>query len=134
MCDLPRRSMEGEVECAFNNVIGLCKLSVVWFSAIVTPVRVSFLEIHNPLWISIEVFTDLVFTLDIIFSFFTAYYNRVEVLISSKRTISLSYLKSWFILDIIAILPLDYITNTGFNHFGQMLRIPRVFKLIKASK
>lgn len=57
-------------------------------------------------WVSVEIFIDLVFLADIIFSFFSAYYNKIEALVSNKREISCGYLKSWFFIDIIAIFPL----------------------------
>lgn len=82
----------------------------------------------------IESFIDLVFLLDIIFSFLTAYYNEIEALITSKKAIAINYLKTWFIIDLITILPLSLITNNSVNNLGAVARLPRVYKMIKAFK
>ena len=103
-------------------------------ASIITPIRVAFIDIDNVTWNVIDLIFDLIFLADIVISFMSAYYNRMEVLIHSRQTIALHYLKTWFIVDFVAVLPLDYITHSTLHHLGQLLRLPRVFKLIKANK
>ena len=92
------------------------------------------MDVHDITWSMVDLIFDLFFLADIIISFMSAYYNRKEVLIFSGRTIALNYARTWFIVDLIAILPIDYLTHTSLHHLGQVLRIPRVLKLIKANK
>lgn len=39
-------------------------------------------------WMLLEAFIDTVFLVDIVFSFFSAYYNKIEALVSSRREIA----------------------------------------------
>ncbi len=106
-----------------------------------TPLNAAFFDSENPtgstldlVWFISEWFIDLVFLLDIILSFFSAYYNKVEVLVADRRSIVLGYLKSWFFLDLIAVLPIQLVAHHALSLFGKMARVPRVYKLLKTAK
>ena len=73
----------------------------------VSPFRFAFYENNDISWALFEYFIDFVFLLDIIFTFYAAYYNKMEVLVHSKRVIALHYLKSWFFIDLLTIIPLS---------------------------
>lgn len=64
----------------------------------------------------------------------SAYYNKMEVLISGRKKIAIGYLKGWFFIDLIAIFPLQFLTNSTINQLGKMARLPRVYKLMKTAK
>jgi potassium voltage-gated channel Eag-related subfamily H protein 8 len=49
------------------------------------------------------------FALDTILIFNTAFYNDEWDLIDNRKEISLTYIKSWFIIDLLAIIPFDVI-------------------------
>ena len=52
--------------------------------------------------------TDSFFMFDIIFTFFTSITDKNKMYeITCKKKIAKNYFKGWFIIDIIAILPLD---------------------------
>lgn len=114
--------------------------SIIWISSIITPLNAAFFDSENPtdteslFWFISELVIDLVFVFDIIFSFFSAYYNKVEVLVADRRSIALGYLKTWFFIDLIAVLPIQLITHNTLSVFGKMARVPRVYKLIKTAK
>lgn len=113
---------------------------MIWISSIVTPLNAAFFDSSYPkdtvssLWFVSEAIIDIVFVLDIIFSFFSAYYNKVEVLVADRRSIVCGYLKSWFFIDLIAVLPIQLITHNTLSVFGKMARVPRVYKLLKTAK
>jgi len=44
---------------------------------------------------------------DIVLNFRTTYVNRKGEVVSKSRSIALNYLKSWFIVDLLAALPFD---------------------------
>ena len=98
-----------------------------------TPLGASFLE-EEMVWEVVDVFIDIVFLLDIIFTFFSAYYNSIEELITNRRQICCNYIKSWFILDLISVLPFSYIFNSSANHVGKLAKLPRIFQIIKTTK
>ena len=58
---------------------------VILISSFLTPLRATFFEEDDIVWIAIETSIDLVFALDIIFTFHSAYYNSMDELICGKR-------------------------------------------------
>ena len=50
--------------------------------------------------------------------FLSAYYNKMEEVVDSRRKIVLGYLKSWFIIDFISILPIQYFLSSNVNSLG----------------
>ena len=76
----------------------------------------------------------MVFFIDIGFSFVSAYYNKMEILIDNRKKIACGYIKGWFFIDLLAIFPLQLLTNNTINQLGKMARLPRVYKLMKTAK
>ena len=52
---------------------------------------------------------DLLFFLDIIVIFNTAFYAEDFKVIDDRKTISIDYIRSWLFIDVISIIPFDYI-------------------------
>jgi hypothetical protein len=50
---------------------------------------------------------DLLFFLDIIVNFFSAYIDETFQVIDDRKTIACNYFKGWFSIDLIAIIPFD---------------------------
>ena len=80
-------------------------------TALITPVEVSFLmgagEHINALWVFNRVL-DLLFFTDLVISFHLAYQERVENgghWVVNQRVIISQYLRSWFFIDLLSILP-----------------------------
>ncbi len=94
----------------------------------------AFYDNDDEMWQGIELFIDLVFFIDIVFSFFSAYYNKSEALVFLKREIAIAYLKTWFAVDFVSILPLSYLTNSTVNQLGDLARFPRIYKIAKTAK
>lgn len=94
----------------------------------------SFFDYSEIEWTIVEIFIDIVFFADIVFSFFSAYYNKIEALVSNRKEITCGYLKTWFFIDMIAIFPLQLVANTTLNSVGKLARLPRIYHIIKASK
>ena len=87
----------------------------VLYSIIISPVLLAF-NIQNMFFEIIDVISDLIFIFDIIFSFFTAYYNEdYDILIVSKKKIALNYISSYFILDVASSIPFSLIAFC-YNH------------------
>lgn len=100
-------------------------------SSIITPLRASFYDQDSLAWVLMEMLIDIVFILDIVFTFFSAYYNDSEQLVSSRRAICCHYVRSWFILDLISVLPFSLIFKSSTNQLGKLAKMPRVFQLLK---
>ena len=116
---------------------------LVW-TAIYLPYRLAFLNhVHLSLLI-IETIVDGVFLIDIILSFLTAYYDEDNILIVDRRKIAKRYLKTWFIIDLIAWYCISYLyflifsfpvqlfeTQNKYSKAVRLLRLPRLYKLLK---
>ena len=50
-----------------------------------------------------------VFILDLVITFFSAYHEKDDVLITSHKTIALKYIKTWFFIDLIASIPFNLV-------------------------
>ncbi len=74
--------------------------------AVLTPLRAAFYDEDGMTWVLLETVADGAFLLDIAFTFCSAYYDSIERLVSNRRQIACGYLRSWFVLDLIAVLPI----------------------------
>ena len=79
-------------------------VTLLLYTAIVTPFIISFIdEMPTQLFI-IEIFVDSLFFLDIIFTFFTPY-EKGDKLITCKIKIAQNYITGWLLPDLLACFP-----------------------------
>jgi len=50
---------------------------------------------------------NFIFIVDVAVCFLSAFYDEDNVLIKDRKTIALVYLKSWFLIDLVACIPFD---------------------------
>ena len=83
-------------------------LFLVILVSIIVPIRLAF-DTSEPIgWVIFYTLTDIIFLVDIILTFFTSVSNKQSVYeVTDKREIAKIYLKGWFLIDFISILPLD---------------------------
>lgn len=75
------------------------------YVALVIPYRVCFnIEDKSTFGIVFDLWFDASFAIDIIMTFFSAYYSK-EKLVVNKTQIAKRYLKGWFWLDVITTIP-----------------------------
>ncbi|CAD8086476.1 unnamed protein product [Paramecium sonneborni] len=72
---------------------------------------------------------DVFFYIDLILNFKLAYYYRGEI-IFDRKLIAINYLKLWFWLDFLAVLPYDQMFSEDESQ-TQLFKIVRLFKFIK---
>ena len=60
-----------------------------------------------------ELFFDFNFLVDIVINFISCYYHNEVDLIDDPKVIACTYLKGWFFVDFISILPIDQIFSVG---------------------
>ena len=90
----------------FRIIWDLLMLVFIGYMCIVTPFVLSFYtEISEGIEI-FEYFICIVFAIDILITFFSAYYEKSQ-LITSKSTIALRYIRSYFIIDLISCIPIN---------------------------
>ncbi|CAH8848015.1 unnamed protein product [Trichobilharzia szidati] len=119
----------------------LLMLMLLIANLIILPVAISFfnddLSIH---WIIFNSISDVVFIADIAVKFRTGVVTNdyADEIILNPKEIARHYVKSWFVLDFISSIPMDYIylifnKKDHYNQFfsaGRTLRILRLAKLL----
>ncbi|XP_037031738.1 potassium voltage-gated channel subfamily H member 8 isoform X6 [Bradysia coprophila] len=121
----------------------LCMLLLLVANLIILPVAISFFNDDlSTRWIAFNCMSDTIFLIDIVVNFRTGIMQQdnAEQVILDPKLIAQNYLKTWFFLDLISSIPLDYIflifNNKDFSdsfqilHAGRALRILRLAKLL----
>ena len=89
----------------------------------------SFLNINNIIFYLI----DLIYIIDVVISFFRAYYNFDEILIRKSNDICKHYLKTWLFFDLITSVPvftlLKFLNNKCTNDKGNVLLFSNYYNI-----
>jgi hypothetical protein len=80
-----------------------------------SPFRIAFIDEDSEVWKVINWSIDIIFGIDIIVIFNTAYLDVDFMLIHDRSVLATNYLKGWFSIDIIAILPFEIVMGEGNN-------------------
>jgi len=144
------------VDSPFKTKWDISQLIVLAYVALVVPVRVCFsVETYGAEFV-IECLVDIYFYVDIIINFISAVKieQGIEIIIVHKmKEIAMLYFKGWFCLDVLACLPIDYVTRLNDGTLGcsftncdaelaniqgeeggsplKLLKIMRTFRLMK---
>ena len=73
------------------------------------PFKLSFIPPGEaiPFWDTIDTIVDILFIMDLFVNFITAYEMRDGTIETRPKVIANRYLRSWFIVDFIACIPVD---------------------------
>lgn len=103
------------------------------------PYRISFID-SEALWLNvIDWIINILFTVDIVVTFFSAYKDDDKELVTDCRRIANSYLRSWFLLDCIVCFPFELLETSGsrssnYNKLLRLMRLPRLIRFLKIIK
>ncbi|KAL3313995.1 Potassium voltage-gated channel subfamily H member 7 [Cichlidogyrus casuarinus] len=89
-------------------------LILLILNLITLPVGIAFFnEDPNQFWTCFNAISDTIFFLDIFVNFRTGIIKNdyADEIVLNPREIAIHYLRTWFILDLISSLPIDYIVN-----------------------
>ena len=86
---------------------------LVLFVSVTTPARIAFTEEDNLEWTVIGLIVDVLFLVDLVLNFFSAYHDKELNLIDDRVKITKRYLRGWFFVDLISIVPISLITKAG---------------------
>lgn len=77
----------------------------------------------------------LVFALDLVLNFFTAYFDEQSLIVSRWR-IAKHYLRTWFIVDFLSCFPFDSLIQMSDapTKLAKLARLPRLYRLVKSGK
>ncbi|KAM9755032.1 potassium/sodium hyperpolarization-activated cyclic nucleotide-gated channel 3 [Menidia menidia] len=106
---------------------------------IIIPVGITFFkDEHTPPWIVFNVVSDTFFLLDLVLNFRTGIVkeDNTEIILDPQQ-IKIKYLKTWFVVDFISSIPVDYIflivetrIDSDFYKTARALRIVRFTKIL----
>ena len=107
---------------------------LILYSAIITPYEIAFSDSNKVSWF--DVFIDILLGIDIVLTFFSAYTDDEENLVKNHKKIIKKYLKSWFIIDIISVLPISYLFRPDGKYSGltKISKLPKLYRLVKLTK
>jgi len=78
---------------------------------------------------------DLCFLVDIFVIFFSAYHDEEVGIVDSRSEINKNYLKGWFMIDVLTIIPFDTVFEySTYNKIARVARVGRLYKLVKLTK
>jgi hypothetical protein len=119
----------------------MCFVLALCFTATCTPYEVAMLSTLNNARFVVNCVVDMVYLADMIRCSFLAYFHRkTGELVVSNSAIFCRYARSWFVLDLITIIPFDAITLLSQNKAlsrakaVKALRLIRLLKLLKMMK
>lgn len=126
------------------------KFKVIWnilmfllivYTAMVVPVRISFVDETTDAWLIADVVMDSLFMIDIFINFISAYEDDSGEIVKSRKRIAISYMKGWFLIDLCSSIPISLIqrfanvsTATSNIKFLKLSRLPRLYKLLRLIK
>jgi len=111
------------------------------YTAVVTPMEVGFYQPSFNAVFYINQFITVAFLVDLILNFFTAVVDpRTGHLVYSLSYVAKRYLKSWFTVDVISVIPFDAlylgVGSKAFTKLGALrtLRLLRLVKLVRVMR
>lgn len=134
-------------EDKFKTIWDIIQSVVLLLSCILTPFNLAFAtEVEEVLWYTMFNYAiDIIFLIDIIVIFNCAV--EIELNLEADRyKIAVTYLKGWFLIDLLSIMPFELMipasitdesqsTQAGnANSFVRMTRISKLYKLVKITK
>jgi len=111
--------------------------AMVFFSVIELPFRIGFSVEASAVLFICDFVMDSCFVLDIFLTFFTGYHNECEVYVTNRRDIALRYLRGFFVVDVVSVLPIDHTVEAlRRNHAagGNDFRVMRLLRLAKLAR
>lgn len=133
---LPVGVVHPESLCLFIWNLVVC--TSLLYMATIMPVVLSFYEEEQIQFTYIDAGLDWVFMCDLTLNFFVSYYEKEELVTSRGRIIT-HYLKTWFVLDLAASVPLSFVglINGASSQEASLLKLaklPRLYRLIKFAR
>ena len=110
-------------------------VALLIFTALVTPFEVAFLTSAFNFLFVINRLVDFGFMCDMVLNFFLGFYDEAEArMIWNQKLIASRYLKGWFSIDLVSILPFDTVALAMNSKELSQLKILRVIRLLRLIK
>lgn len=110
-------------------------LFILMSNVILLPVAIAFYpDPANPGWLTFNIISDLIFLIDIVMNFWTGLITDDNLVILDVKKLRCNYAKKWLIVDLISLLPFDYVTFFLFTVSASTVsavNVTRVLRLIR---
>ena len=91
---------------SFKTFWNIIIIVLLLYTALFVPFKIAFIETNSIGMVAIEYIVDIIFALDIFVNFISATEDTLNnTIIVKHKEIAKNYIKSWFILDLIACFP-----------------------------
>jgi len=119
----------------FNNGWNLIVLLTTSFLAIILPLDLDFEVLSHPTISVLNKMAYVIYLIDIFICLFGSA-NLISIVTNQYRSdlISKTYLKKWFLLDILSLLPFHIIFNNPYLMLLRLLKIPKVIGFMQRLK
>uniref|UniRef100_A0A8C7H402 Hyperpolarization activated cyclic nucleotide gated potassium channel 1 n=1 Tax=Oncorhynchus kisutch TaxID=8019 RepID=A0A8C7H402_ONCKI len=115
----------------------LVMLVMMMGNLIIIPVGITFFsEQTTTTWLIFNVASDTIFLVDLVMNFRTGIVNEESSeIILDPKVIKMNYLKSWFVVDFLSSIPVDYIfliVEKGFD--SEVYKTARALRIVRFTK
>ncbi|EGZ21358.1 hypothetical protein PHYSODRAFT_491451 [Phytophthora sojae] len=108
------------------------------------PYTIAFGESELWYWYAFNKITDAIYLLDVVLNFRTGYVEDTEIVMDS-RLVAKHYIQSWFFVDLIGSIPVEYIISANTAGFSgverkafkasvKYLKVPKLFRVARLIK
>ena len=123
-------------ENPFKIAWDLLGIGFIVYQAVMIPYEVGFNQPETQWRLILNNIIQGFFVLDILFAFNTAFYQKGNI-VAKRRVIGKHYIQTWLFLDLVTVLPYDYIvagisgnSDSGSNLTYQAPQMARIFKMV----
>lgn len=114
-------------------------LLLMMSNLVILPWGITFFEDQNTTpWITFNVLSDTLFLMDLVFNFRTGILGEDSHIILDPKEIRMYYLRSWFLVDFISSIPVDYIfliVDLESRHeSSDVYRTARALRIVRFTK
>ncbi|XP_056269312.1 potassium/sodium hyperpolarization-activated cyclic nucleotide-gated channel 4 isoform X2 [Pseudoliparis swirei] len=117
----------------------LVMLLLMMSNLIILPWGITFFEDQNTMpWITFNVLSDTLFLMDLVFNFRTGIPVEDSNIILDPKDIRMQYLRTWFLVDFISSIPVDYIFLVvdleSLHESSDVYRTARALRIVRFTK
>lgn len=140
-----KRCQPIEPDSNFKTTWDLMGLFLILYEAFVIPYRVTFNMLSAGFLMLFEIYIDTFFIIDVFINLYTGYYKKGS-LVMKRRHIMCRYLKTWFVIDLLASIPFAWfisdddiynedgelmVTDALVHHTSQLLRLLKIVRFMR---
>ena len=93
----------------FRSFWNIVLIGILVYTATYMPYKTCFIDVPSVASDNFDLVIDSLFTLDICINFLSAFEKADGTLVYKLKEIAIAYIRSWFLLDVMAVFPFDFL-------------------------